>query len=316
MADDAAVREWHSVWAAAQEARSNPGGPDPYEFVATMLRHRPVHEPVAAWTVRAADGGAVGVLDTRWWEGEDNRHRLDVEAAFLPGVVAPPDLLDPLRDFARSIGRTLLGLSDLEGAALDKLAVEAGAKLGQIEHRNVLFTAGVDRDLVRSWTAAPPGYSVVAFDDPCPEELIDAFATLRTAMNDAPRGGLALEDIVVTPERIRAGEQSRRDKAMDRWIVCARHDATGELAGFTELELSRWRPKLIEQGDTVVIRAHRGHGLGRVIKSVNLTRLLDERPDAEAIETWNAEDNEHMLSINYELGFRMFERGFDYDLPA
>ena len=67
---------------------------------------------------------------------------------------------------------------------------------------------------------------------------------------------------------------------------------------------SRLRPSLGRQGDTGVVAAHRGHGLGRWLKAENLRRALDHQPGIEVVETYNAESNPHMLAINVDMGFR------------
>ena len=67
---------------------------------------------------------------------------------------------------------------------------------------------------------------------------------------------------------------------------------------------SRLRPSVGRQGDTGVLEAHRGHGLGRWLKAENLRRALAHQPGIEVVETYNAESNPHMLAINVEMGFR------------
>ena len=78
----------------------------------------------------------------------------------------------------------------------------------------------------------------------------------------------------------------------------------GSAAGASQLMASRLRPSLGRQGDTGVVAAHRGHGLGRWLKAENLRRALDHQPGIEVIETYNAESNPHMLAINVDMGFR------------
>ncbi|HKY75356.1 MAG TPA: hypothetical protein VJS45_04400, partial [Acidimicrobiia bacterium] len=53
-------------------------------------------------------------------------------------------------------------------------------------------------------------------------------------------------------------------------------------------------------------------GLGRWLKAVNALRLLDERPDVEFIDTWNAGSNEAMLGINVAMGFAPLENWGDW----
>jgi len=48
---------------------------------------------------------------------------------------------------------------------------------------------------------------------------------------------------------------------------------------------------------------YRGHGLGKWLKAVMLTRVLLEKPDVHYVRTGNAEANVPMLRINHALGF-------------
>jgi mycothiol synthase len=61
-----------------------------------------------------------------------------------------------------------------------------------------------------------------------------------------------------------------------------------------------------EQDDTGVVAAHRGHALGRWLKSENLRRAREHQSAMEVVQTFNAESNPHMLAINVEMGFRPY----------
>jgi GNAT superfamily N-acetyltransferase len=52
-----------------------------------------------------------------------------------------------------------------------------------------------------------------------------------------------------------------------------------------------------------VLREHRGHGLGMLVKLVNLAALQRDHPGYPSVVTYNAEENRHMLSVNEALGF-------------
>lgn len=86
--------------------------------------------------------------------------------------------------------------------------------------------------------------------------------------------------------------------------VAAEHAPSGRLVAFTMVEYPRADPAVVFQEDTLVVRGHRGHRLGMLVKATLLERLADVRPGARRIHTWNAEENEHMLAINVALGFR------------
>ena len=72
------------------------------------------------------------------------------------------------------------------------------------------------------------------------------------------------------------------------------------------------RPWLAEQHDTSVVRAHRGHRLGLLLKLEMLRWLAEDEPRLETIDTWNAESNDHMVAINEALGYRPLGRGLTF----
>ena len=52
-----------------------------------------------------------------------------------------------------------------------------------------------------------------------------------------------------------------------------------------------------------MLREHRGHRLGMLMKAVNLQQLAGEHPEQSAVTTFNAEENRFMLDVNEALGF-------------
>jgi GNAT superfamily N-acetyltransferase len=135
-------------------------------------------------------------------------------------------------------------------------------------------------------------------------------------MDDAPRGDEPYDDATWSIERVRDQEQRWSALGHTTLSVAAVHATSGEVAGYTQLLLTG-RPSTAIQEDTGVVRAHRGHGLGRVLKSANLLQLKKSAnllqlkgfsPAMRTVVTWNAESNAHMLAVNHELGFRPHSR--------
>ena len=153
--------------------------------------------------------------------------------------------------------------------------------------------------------AAGPDYRVVTWQDRCPDEWVEQLAVLETRMStDAPSAGVEIEEDPWDAARIRAAEALSARSEHGTLLAAAVHVPTGTLAGFTELEYPRRWPETVFQEDTLVLREHRGHRLGQLVKAVNLQRLAVVRPDARRVHTWNAEENSYMLRINVALGFR------------
>jgi hypothetical protein len=58
-----------------------------------------------------------------------------------------------------------------------------------------------------------------------------------------------------------------------------------------------------------VLRAHRGHRLGLVLKIAMLHWLAEEEPQLLTIDTWNAKSNKHMVEVNEVLGYHILSGG-------
>jgi mycothiol synthase len=183
-------------------------------------------------------------------------------------------------------------------------ALGAGAALGSTS--SMLLLTGLDRDLVDRWISRrgerASGYSLLRWTGPCPEDLLAAFAQLREAMNTAPLGELDLT-VEWSPESIRAAERAHARCRRRNLVLCARHDASGELVGLTDILVPAGRPTVAFQEDTVVRPEHRHRGLGRWIKADMLRWLAEAEPQIDRIVTWNATENSAMRAINNELGF-------------
>lgn len=97
-------------------------------------------------------------------------------------------------------------------------------------------------------------------------------------------GHLAFLDMAVRPERQRHGLGTALLRhAAGRGVrpgvrVAARHDASGELGGLTQVELNAWQPEWGFQALTAVVREHRGGRLGLRLKLAMLDLLVRQGP--------------------------------------
>ncbi|MCA2225212.1 hypothetical protein [Nonomuraea aurantiaca] len=63
-----------------------------------------------------------------------------------------------------------------------------------------------------------------------------------------------------------------------------------------------------------MLREHRGHRLGLLLKIGNLLWLRDREPHIERLITWNAVSNAHMLAINEAMGYELFDEHKEWRL--
>jgi mycothiol synthase len=289
-----------------------PGEPDvPVAELASDIREAPAHHRVlVAAVTRGSELIAATEVILDDIEGQRSH-------AWMPYLVVRPDhrrrgiglsLLNAVIERARGEGRVRLDsavpLSHRDGMGF---ATNTGATAGLIDRQNRVRTERLDRILLETWVnrSSQRGgeYCLVAFDGRCPDEWLKQFAEVISVMNTAPRAK-GVDDVVVTPQQVRANQEAHLRRGGWGWTVCACHQPTGQLVGFTELGGFSYRPWLAEQGDTGVHPQHRNRGIGRWIKGANALRLLRERPEVAVLETWNAEVNAPMLSINDAMGFR------------
>ena len=306
---EAAARAWVGVHAAVQVDLFGEQG-SAWTLEEIQGFHR---SPTGRRVARAAWVGdrLVGALEVRMPTADN----LDLALVWLS---VHPDhrrhglgdaLLHAGESIAEEHGRgTLMAETEWpEGASDDAegFATRHGYSVGQTMLRSSM-TLPADRDVLAA-LAAPSvadDYAIETFVDRMPEEWLADRAVLQQRMStDAPTDDLALEEEAWDVERLR--ETHARTLASGRRIIesAARHVPTGRLVAFTTIGVSAGSPDLGFQQDTLVLREHRGHGLGLRLKAANALRLMDELPEVLSIRTWNAASNAYMLAVNRRLGY-------------
>lgn len=135
-----------------------------------------------------------------------------------------------------------------------------------------------------------------------PEDMLEGMAALHEAINDAPRHDEDEEPVAFDPQRVRDYDKAMAGRRQTVYRVIARHRESGEWAGISMLCVDEFAPALAFQEDTSVVRAHRGHRLGLLMKADMLRWVTRERPEIAAVDTWNAVSNHHMIAVNERLG--------------
>ncbi|MCW2833366.1 MAG: family N-acetyltransferase [Nocardioides sp.] len=81
----------------------------------------------------------------------------------------------------------------------------------------------------------------------------------------------------------------------------------GSVAGSSDVRINEADPTHGQIAITLVDPAHRGHRLGMALKIATRDNALATYPDLRAVDTCNAEVNDHMNAVNEALGYRSIE---------
>jgi GNAT superfamily N-acetyltransferase len=217
----------------------------------------------------------------------------------------------PIRDEPGDRLHAPTGFGSVPAASRDaRFLLARGYSLEQIERasRRALPVPGLDALVAGAIEAAGAEYAVRTWVGSTPEVWREDLALLATRMStDAPTAGLEEPEDVWTAERI--AETDARNAQMSprqRLTVAIEHLPTAHLVAFSVLSVPRQRHRAVAQYATLVLREHRGHRLGMLMKVANLAQLEAVFPGHPSVTTFNAEENRHMLSVNEAVGFVAF----------
>ena len=275
-------------------------------------------EPPRSSVYRDATGRVVAVLEVSL-PTYDNTHTAEIELSVDPvcwrrGIGS--ELFEIGQQMALDAGRTVIFAGSWEGTPGQRFLEKRGYTQASVYVNRGQDLLALDRDKLAHDLAAAEakadGYELLRLSDKTPDEYLDQVVTMTAAINDAPLDDLKLEDEVFTPERIRAFEAAQTAYGRRMYRLVAREKATGEFAGHTVVAVQADRPWQGDQFDTSVLRAHRGHRLGLLLKAAMLQWLWEEEPQLRRVQTWNARSNAHMIGVNEELGYQVLGTGVGY----
>lgn len=161
----------------------------------------------------------------------------------------------------------------------------------------------VERLLAASLTASTH-YRLVQWCAPTPPEFIDGYAWMKSRMStDTPSAALDFDEERWDAARIALHDSRYTDAGSTLQVTAAQHINTGELCAFNELVIPVDHTLASHQEDTLVLKEHRGHRLGTLVKCAGLIAWRQKMPLSRRVITYNAEENRPMLDINEAIGF-------------
>jgi GNAT superfamily N-acetyltransferase len=320
-ADAGRIRACHQMFDAGKPADDPHGPPISLPAFTGWWAYGWAGDPRQTWLATGAGGQPVGCYLLELPD-RDNR-----STAYCVLVVPPSmrragigtALLRHCGGQAARAGRRILVGEAGDGSPGDRFARAMGARPGLADVRRVLdVDAGLAGRLPALRAAAEQraaGYSLLSWSGPASDEHVDQVAAVTAAMADAPRDP-GQEAERWDASRVRAAEKRVAAQGLRHYSVAARSRATGELAALTQLGTDPLLPGWAFQELTVVARQHRGHRLGTLVKVAMLQQFAAREPLVRRILTANGEDNERMVAINAELGFKILDCSHSFGLPV
>jgi GNAT superfamily N-acetyltransferase len=279
--------------------------------LAVRLRHGWDGEPPLMAVANDGRGRVVGVLDVSL-PLYDNRHLGFLEVTVDPAARRQGigrSLFDAGVARIRADERSLVLADCVDRPAGVQFLTAMGLQRASVAiHRrlNLLALDWARLDVEDKKAESQAGaYELLRIFGRTPPDMVAEIAAMTESINDAPTDDLEVEDEVFSPDRIVAFEDAEAARRHRTYRIVARHRATGELAGHTVAAVDFERPGSGWQYDTSVVRAHRGHRLGLLLKIAMLRWLAEAEPQLRTLDTFNAASNAHMIRVNEVLGFEI-----------
>ena len=320
----------HAVVAAINAVCRADSGVDHLDETAAevLARLRSDADQVCRTFVVRDAGVIVGVLVFCYATAEKTSASFDI--AVLPknwGKGIEETLLSRAEAETRALGRDVLqiwtmhpgtatetpipaatGWGAVSETPLTSLLLSHGFKLEQAERNSTFDLHGsfsvVEDLLAAAWDTAGSEYRPLEWTLPTPPEVRDGYAWALSRMStDVPAGALAVDEEVWDAERVARRDARFREAGQILSVSAVEHVPTGQIAAFNELVIDGDRRGVTHNYCTLVLKEHRGHRLGTIVKSANLLRWRNVAPDSPKVSTFNAEENRPMLDINEAMGF-------------
>jgi GNAT superfamily N-acetyltransferase len=265
--------------------------------------------PMQSWLATDETGQPVGsyLLEL---PDRDNR-----ESAFA-FVLVPPSrrrqgigraLLAHLAARSAEAGRRLLLSETRVGGPASAFAATTGGTPGMRGVRRRLdLDASMPARLQALRAAAQPyatAYELRSWQGQAPAEFVEGLCATYTAMGDSPHDE-SFEAETWDAARLESSQERELAQGHRCYSVAAL-SASGEMAALTQVSVDPGLPEWGWQQITAVIRPHRGHRLGLLVKVAMMHELARHERALRHIMTSNAAPNQHMIAINERLGYQV-----------
>lgn len=319
--DDEVVRAHEALVASTLHGRPWGKTASVREFTVDLRRPHS-SERLESW-VGLLDGQVVG-LAMLWFPLLDNTRFTWFDLQVHPdarrhGVGSA--LLDQVLESSRAAGRSsvLAEFSvpddDREDHGYVRFARRHGFTYVNTEIRRILDLP-VDPAMLERYAAESAarheGYRVESYAGGLPEELRPSYCDCWNRLaTDAPTGEVEFEPESLTPQTY-AEDLARMQEQGRTMLTTVAIAPEGRVVAYNDLVVSADDPDEVMQWGTLVLAEHRGHRLGMAVKARGLQELARLAPGAKRVQTCNAEQNQWMVAVNVDLGFRKVEAMVGY----
>jgi GNAT superfamily N-acetyltransferase len=215
---------------------------------------------------------------------------------------------------AHAAGYESIGVEVVGGTPGETFYLAHGFRCVYTEVRNVLDLSTVDwMRLGEMAHGISSGYRIEYHPGGPPLSMFEAYAATKARMREQPGHELDLHPSSYDAGRLKASITTLHARGLRPYVVVAVHEATETVAGLTEVVVPVHRPTRADQYDTIVVPIHRGYGLGRALKARMLFELRAAEPLVTDVQTWHGADNEAVVRVNAELGFKPDRRWYEFE---
>lgn len=199
------------------------------------------------------------------------------------------------------------GFGEIPRDRAARFYLASGYTLEQVDRKSTLdIEAAVPHveELLAAAEARSSGYRLEQWTLPTPPEHAAAYAWAKSRMStDVPSAALEIDEETWDVERLARHDARYLEAGQTVLVTVAIHEATGDVVAFNELVSGIDASATTQQMDTLVLKEHRGHKLGQLVKAAGILQWRRIMPGSGRIMTYNAEENRPMLDINEEIGF-------------